>query len=191
MANFTALYDSCVLYPAPLRDLLMWLALSDLFRARWSNDIHDEWIRNLLEDRPDLTREQLERIRDMMNSHVRDCLVTGYEPLIVGLTLPDPDDRHVLAAAIRAGAAVIVTFNLRDFPSELLAPFGVEAQHPDEFIVHLLDLNPGMVLNSVTRCWKNLKNPPKTADEYLDILLRQRLPETVAGLRALGFGTES
>jgi hypothetical protein len=88
MTNFTALYDSCVLYPAPLRDLLMWLALSDLFRARWSNDIHEEWIRNLLEDRPDLTRERLERTRDKMNSNIRDCLVTGYEPLIDGLTLP-------------------------------------------------------------------------------------------------------
>jgi predicted nucleic acid-binding protein len=116
MTNFTALYDSCVLYPAPLRDLLMWLALSDLFRARWSNDIHEEWIRNLLEDRPDLTRERLERTRDKMNSNIRDCLVTGYEPLIDGLTLPDPNDRHVLAAAIRASADVIVTFNLKDFP---------------------------------------------------------------------------
>jgi len=76
MANFTAIYDSCVLYPAPLRDLLMWLALSDLFRARWSNDIHEEWIRNLLEDRPDLTRERLERTRGKMNSHIRGCLVT-------------------------------------------------------------------------------------------------------------------
>ena len=190
MANFTALYDSCVLYPAPLRYLLMWLAVSDLFRARWSNDIHEEWIRNLLKNRPDLTLAQLERTRDKMNSNVRDCLVTGYEPLIDGLTLPDPDDRHVVAAAILAGADVIVTFNLKDFPPNVLAPFSVEAQHPDEFIVHLLDLNPGMALNFVTRCWKSLKNPPKTADEYLDILLRQGLPETVAGLRALGFEAE-
>lgn len=191
MANFTAVYDSCVLYPAPLRDLLMWLALSDLYRARWSNDIHEEWIRNLLEDRPDLTREQLERTRDKMNSHVRGGLVTGYKPLIAGLTLPDPDDRHVLAAAIRAGAEVIVTFNLKDFPAERLAPFGIEAQHPDEFIIHLIDLNPGVVLSFVTRCWKNLKNPPKTAEEYLDTLLAQGLPETVAGLRSLGFGMGS
>jgi hypothetical protein len=191
MTNFTALYDSCVLYPAPLRDLLMWLALSDLFRARWSNDIHEEWIRNLLEDRPDLTREQLERTRDKMNSHVRDCLVTGYEPLIDGLTLPDPNDRHVLAAAIRASADVIVTFNLKDFPTESLAQFGVEAQHPDTFIVHLIDLNPGRALNFVTRCWRNLKNPPKTVEEYLDTLLIQGLPETVAVLQDLGFGMES
>ena len=103
----------------------MWLALSDLFRARWSNDIHEEWIRNLLEDRPDLTRERLERTRDKMNSHIRGCLVTGYEPLIAGLTLPDPDDRHVLAAAIRASAEVIVTFNLKDFPPVQLAPLGI------------------------------------------------------------------
>lgn len=124
MATFTALYDSCVLYPAPLRDLLMWLGLSDLFRPRWSNEIHEEWIRNVLKDRPDLTREQLERTRDLMNANVRDCLVTGYEPLIDGLTLPDPDDRHVLAAAIRASADVIVTFNLKDFRPHRWPPSG-------------------------------------------------------------------
>ena len=190
MANFTALYDSCVLYPAPLRDLLMWLGLSDLFRPRWSDEIHEEWIRNVLADRPDLTREQLERTRDLMNSNVRDCLVTGYEPLIDGLTLPDPDDRHVLAAAIRASADVIVTFNLKDFPPASLAPFGIEAQHPDEFIIHLIDLNAGLVLSFVTRCWKSLKRPPKTAEEYLDTLLSQGLPETVAALGDLGFGRE-
>ena len=123
MANFTALYDSCVLYPAPLRDLLMWLGLSDLCRPRWSNDIHEEWIRSVLANRPDITRERLERTRDLMNSNVRDCLVTGYEPLIDGLTLPDADDRHVLAAAIRADADVIVTFNLTDFPGRVSCAF--------------------------------------------------------------------
>ena len=109
MATFTALYDACVLYPAPLRDLLMRLALTDLFRARWTDAIHEEWIRNVLANRSDLKREQLERTRDLMNAHVRDCLVTGHENLIEGLNLPGPDDRHVLAAAIRAGAGVIVT----------------------------------------------------------------------------------
>src|SRR5436305_1222930 len=130
MANFTVIYDANVLYPAPLRDLLMCLALTDLFRARWTDDIHDEWIRNVLEARPDLKREQLERTRELMNANVRDCLVEGYQGLIPALTLPDPDDRHVLAAAIRANASVIVTFNLRDFPPDLLAPYGVETQHP-------------------------------------------------------------
>lgn len=130
MATFTALYDACVLYPAPLRDLLMQLALTDLFRARWTDQIHDEWIRNVLENRPDLKPEQLERTRELMNAHVRDSLVTGYESLIENLELPDPDDRHVLAAAIRTRASVIVTFNLTDFPAEVLEPLGIESQHP-------------------------------------------------------------
>ena len=111
-----------MLYPAPLRDFLMWLALTDLFRARWTNEIHEEWMQSVLKNRSDLKREQLERTRDMMNSHVRDCLVTGHESLIETITLPDPGDRHVVAAAIKSGASLIVTFNLKDFPTSALAP---------------------------------------------------------------------
>jgi predicted nucleic acid-binding protein len=183
MATFTALYDACVLYPAPLRDLLMHLAMSDLFRARWTDQIHDEWIRSVLADRPDLKPEQLERTRTLMNAHVLDCLVTGFEPLIEGLRLPDPDDRHVLAAAIRTRASVIVTFNLGDFPRKILEPLGVEAQHPDEFIRHLIDLNPGAVCAAAKRQRANLQNPPRTVEEFLDTLAQQRLPETVTHLR--------
>lgn len=183
MATFTALYDACVLYPAPLRDLLMRLAMTDLFRARWTNQIHDEWIRNLLANRTDLTSEQLERTRTLMNSHVRDSLVTGYESIIDGLNLPDPDDRHVLAAAIRTRAAVIVTFNLDDFPAEALEPLGIEAQHPDEFITHLIDLNPGAVCVAAKRQRASLKNPPRSVEEFLETLAQQRLPETVSFLR--------
>ena len=93
MASFTALYDACVLYPAPLRDLLMQMALTDLYRARWSHMIHDEWMRNLLRNRPDLTRERLERTRERMDANSRDCLVIGFEDLIDTLELPDPGDR--------------------------------------------------------------------------------------------------
>src|SRR5690349_185458 len=109
MSNFIVLYDACVLYPAPLRDLLMRLALTDLFRAKWTNEIHEEWIRNVLANRSDITMEMLERTRNLMNSNVRDCLVDGYQELTQGLMLPDPNDRHVLAAAIHANCAVIVT----------------------------------------------------------------------------------
>src|SRR5262249_9025488 len=150
-ATFAALYDACVLYPAPLRDLLMHLALTDLFRAKWTNAIHDEWMRHVLADRPDLKREQIERTRDLMNAHVRDCLVEGYEALIPTLTLPDEQDRHVLAAAIHAGAEVIVTYNLRDFPKEALDPFGIAAQHPDDFICHLIELSPDLVRQAARR----------------------------------------
>ena len=183
MASFTALYDASVLYPATLRDFLMHLALMDLFRARWTDQIHDEWIRSVLRDRSDLKSEQLVRTRTLMNAHVRDCIVTGYEDLIVGLTIPDPDDRHVLAAAIRGAASVIVTFNLDDFPADCLDRFGVESQHPDEFITHLIDLSPADVCTAAKRHRSSLKNPPKTVDEYLSALASQRLPETVGRLR--------
>jgi PIN domain len=183
VSNFTALYDACVLYPAPLRDLLMYVAVTDLYRARWSNAIHDEWIRSLLRDRPDLTREQLQRTRELMNAHVRDCLVTGYEPLIPALSLPDPNDRHVLAAAIHCGADVIVTFNLRHFPDDILKPFGIEAQHPDDFLSYQLDLAPNIVCAAAKRQRTGLKNPPKTVEQYLESLERQGLAKTVSVLR--------
>ncbi len=183
MVTFTALFDACVLYPAPLRDFLMHLALTDLFRARWTHEIHDEWIRNLLAVRPDLKPKQLVRTRELMDAHIRDCIVTGYQGLVTGLKLPDPNDRHVLAAAIRTGAAVIVTYNLADFPADYVAQFGIEAQHPDEFITHLIDLSPGLVCAAAKRHRASLKSPPKTVDAYLDTLTNQRLPETVARLR--------
>lgn len=181
--TFIALYDACVLYPAPLRDLLMQLALTNLFRAKWSNQIHEEWIRSVLRERPDLKREQLERTRELMNAHVHDSLVEGFEDLIPALRLPDPDDRHVLAAAIKARADVIVTYNLHDFPSAVLQDYGIEAQHPDEFLTHLIDLSPGAVCHSVRLHRQRLRYPPKTIGEYLDTLERQSLPGTVAYLR--------
>src|SRR5713101_6221354 len=140
MARPTVVLDACVLYPAPLRDLLLWLAVAGLYRPRWTEAIHEEWMENLLRERPDLARDRLERTRDLMNQAVADCLVSGYESLIASLSLPDPDDRHVLAAAIQAGAESIVTYNLGDFPAAALATHGVQAQHPDEFIAHFLDV---------------------------------------------------
>ena len=148
---FTAVYDACVLYPAPLRDFLMWLALSGRFRARWSAQIHDEWKRNLVKNRPDLTAEQIDRTSDLMDRAIPDGLVTGHEVLIEGLTLPDPGDRHVLAAAIRCHASVIVTFNERDFPADVLGAFGLEAQHPDLFVENLFDLDPAAVVAAAQR----------------------------------------
>ena len=183
MATFTALYDACVLYPAPLRDVLLELALSDLFRAKWSARIHDEWIEAVLADRPDLTRERLQRTRQLMDTQVRDCLVEGFDALIPSLKLPDPDDRHVLAAAICGRADVIVTYNLKDFPETELSQYGVTAQHPDEFLTHLLDLSSDAVRDALHTVRSRLRNPPKSVSEYLQILERQRLTEFVARLR--------
>lgn len=148
----------------------MELALTDLFRARWTDRIHDEWIHALLRNRADLTRARLERTRDLMDSQVRDCLVTGFEPIVPALELPDPDDRHVLAAAIVGRADVILTFNGADFPPERLAPYSIEARHPDDFLVNLLDVNEAKVVAAVRTCRRRLLDPPKTIEEYLDIL---------------------
>ncbi|WP_227310736.1 PIN domain-containing protein [Acidisoma cellulosilyticum] len=180
---FVALFDANVLYPAPLRDLLIRLARTGLFRARWSEKINDEWTNALLRTRPELA-DRLPRTRALLNSAIDDCLVEGYETLIPALTLPDPDDRHVLAAAIVGGADVIVTLNIRDFPAERLAPFRIDAQHPDKFIRHTLDLDEAVAFSAVREARGALKTPPKTVEDFLDTLAQQGLAESVAFLRA-------
>jgi predicted nucleic acid-binding protein len=160
----------------------MWLALSGRFRARWSLEIHNEWKRNLLKNRPDLTTQQLDRTSVLMDQAIPDACVTGYEELIAGLTLPDLDDRHVLAAAIRCNADVIVTFNRKDFPSSALTPYGIEAQHPDEFVDNLFHLDPTAVLSAAERQRSQLKTPTMEVDTYLDLLLRQGLVLSVTSL---------
>jgi hypothetical protein len=179
----TAVYDANILYPAPIRDLFIRLAQAGLVRAKWTEAIHEEWMRNVLKDNPHLSAERLARTRTLMDEAVRDCLVTGYEQLIASLSLPDPDDRHVLAAAIQAGADVIVTCNLTEFPAEVLVRFSIEAQHPDDFLVYLLDAAPGVVCAAVKRQRESLHNPPKTGDELLATLENHGLTQAVARLR--------
>jgi hypothetical protein len=182
-SNFTVIYDACVLYPAPLRDLLMHLALADLYRARWSNTIHDEWTRNLLANRPDLKPEAIARTRELMDSGVREALVENFEHLIPAIQLPDPDDRHVVAAAMHAGAELIITFNRRDFPEDELKKYNVTAQHPDDFVSDLFDLDAGRVLQAAARHRRSLKKPPACVDDYLNMLSAQGLIQTVNILR--------
>ncbi|WP_253438340.1 PIN domain-containing protein [Pseudomonas migulae] len=181
-SSFTAVYDACVLYPAPLRDFLMWLALSGRFRAKWSQEIHNEWKRNLLKNRPDLTAGQLNRTSELMDQALPDACVMGHEDLIEGLTLPDIDDRHVLAAAIRCNASVIVTFNQKDFPCKALEPFGIEAQHPDEFVGNLFDLDSSAVIMAAHSQRQQLKMPPLDVDSYLNLLSRQGLTNSTKAL---------
>ncbi|PSF37058.1 PIN domain-containing protein [Aphanothece hegewaldii CCALA 016] len=179
MTSWTVIYDASVLYPAPLRDFLMWLALTNLFRARWTDEIHDEWIRNVLKNRPDLTLAQLNRTKNLMNINVHNCLVTNYASLIPRLKLPDPNDRHVLAAAIQTQADFIVTFNLKDFPDSVLDLYEIEAIHPDEFIIELIERDSKTVAQAAEKQRSTLKNPPLTRDRYLEILKQQGLPKTV------------
>jgi hypothetical protein len=145
----------------------------------------DECFRSILRDRPDLRPEDLQRTRDAMNRAIPDALVTGFESLMAGIELPDPDDRHVAAAAIRAGAQSIVTLNLRDFPDDKLEPLGLEAVHPDDFVVNSIDLAPAAICAAVDAQAAALKKPPKTRAELLETLQQNGLVQTVAKLREL------
>ena len=115
MALLTAFLDANILYPAGLRDFLLRLADQYLYAPLWSVDIHAEWMRSVLADRPDLTDDILDRTRAVMDRHFPEAVVTGYTARAAGLDLPDPDDVHVLAAAIEGRADLIVTRNLRTF----------------------------------------------------------------------------
>lgn len=163
----------------------MRLALLDAFSARWTETIHEEWTRNLLANRPDLKPEQLIRTKNLMNDNVRDSIVEDYEYLIDSLILPDLDDRHVLAAAIRAKAKVIVTFNLRDFPPKAVAEHGIKAINPDDFIVSLIKKNAEKVGKALQMLQQSLKKPPRTVDEVLTTLEANGLKKTVELLRQL------
>ena len=141
-----------------LRDLLMQLAVMDFFWAKWTNEIHEEWISSLLRNTPRFTRSKLEHTRDLMNDKVRDCLVVGHQPLISSIVLPDPGDRHVLAAAVFAGCDLIVTHNLKHFPKAVLAAFDIRAQHPDEFLTDLLEQGAEGFCEAVRRVRRRLEN---------------------------------
>jgi predicted nucleic acid-binding protein len=181
----TAFLDANVLYPPTLRSVLLELAHADLYAARWSDEVHREWMRSLAEKRPTLPAAVIQRARDLMEAHIGDVSVRGYEPLIATLALPDLDDRHVLAAAIHGKASVIVTANLKDFPREALATHGITALHPDAFVLSLLAADAEGVALALAADRADLVNPPLSVDEYLAMLERGGLPETVAALRAM------
>ena len=180
---FTAVFDANVLHPASLRDLLLRLAADGLFRAKWTEQILDETFGSILRVNPELDPERLARTRAKMVKAVPDCLVTGYEPLIDAVELPDEDDRHVVAAAIRCHAAVIVTSNLRDFPSEALEPFSIEAQSPDAFVLHLLEIARDEVIMTITKQASALSQPPMSVDDLPVRLSDVGLSRSVAAIR--------
>ena len=179
----SAVYDACVLYSASLRNLLLRLAEAKQIEPFWSEEIHDEWMRSLLRNRPDLIRDKLERTCRKMDTHFPNALVHGYESITPTLTLPDPNDRHVLAAAIHAEAEYIVTFNLTDFPKSHLQPYGIEAVSPDEIVLRMIQKRPNRIIATVKDHRLSLKQPPKSASEYLGTLEKQGLPRTVEFLR--------
>ena len=183
MEPLVAVYDACVLYPNFLRDFLVRLAIhgrgQGVLRVKWTGRIHREWIRAVLRQRPGL-RAALRRTRQLMDRHVRGCRVRGYQRWEQRLTLPDANDRHVLAAALACVADVIVTFNLADFPAATLRPFGVVAVQPDSFVCQLLD--SGIVVSAAADHRASLSRPALSAADYLDALARNGLPGAAAAL---------
>jgi hypothetical protein len=177
--------DANTLYLASLRSFLLYMADNDFFQPKWTDLINKEWQRHLFEKFPDMVAVKLQRITDAMNNAFPDALVTGFESIIDSLALPDTNDRHVLAAAIKAGADYIVTQNTKDFPPVALAKYDLEAITPDEWIIRLLDLDSGAVLQSFHKQVNSLRKPPKATEEVLASLERCGLKKAVPVLRSL------
>lgn len=183
-ARYTALLDACVLYPMAMADALMSLATAGLFAAKWTTRIEAEWIRSLEDNRPDL-QGRLDYRREQMREAVPDWEVDEQAWTICarGLELPDPDDVHVLAAALAGHADCIVTANLKDFPAEVVAQLGIEVIHPDQFIVAQWDLDQLVAVAAFKRMRARWKKPQASAEDFATAMERGGLPATAQRLR--------
>jgi predicted nucleic acid-binding protein len=184
ISTFTAVLDANVLFSIRLTSLLMELAMSGLFRPRWSPDIHREWMEAVSKARG-IPITKLSFRRDSMNEAVPDGCVDGYQTLIPALSLPDPNDRHVLAAAIRCHADAIVTFNATDFPAAIIGPYGIHTRHPDDFILDVDGVNQGTLIAVARADFKHYKTPPLDPDAYIDGLRIAGAPKTAQSLDKL------
>lgn len=181
---FTVVYDANALYPNAQRDLLIRIARQGLVQAKWTEQILDEMLRARSRRDPAIGPEKLTRLRELMTDAVPDCLVKGYEPLIDGLKLPDPDDRHVVAAAIRASAQVIVTADLKGFPAAELSQWDIEAKSPDDFVFDQITIDDRIVFSCVQEIANARKRSPQTAQDILAELENVGLVRSAAALRS-------
>jgi len=184
-SNFQALLDACVLYPASTRDTLLSLADQGLYRPKWSRKIQGEWKQNLLQDRPDVPESVLDTTIDQMDKTFPDADIEDYEEIMPSLSLADPNDNHVLAAAIVGKVDVIVTFNTKDFPQNYVATYNIQVVDPDTFIVNLIDLDPELALQAIKKQSERLKNPPKTVSEVIATMEKNGLVNAASRFRAL------
>lgn len=183
-ANITAVLDANVLFPAPMRDYFLHLAGLKLYDPVWTVAIQEEWIRNLLKTRPDLNRVSLEAVRRRMDKEFPASNVQGYESIIDSLFLPDANDRHILAAAIKGQAQIIVTANLKDFPKKILTPYEIHAMHPDDFVLACIDRGKAKAIKALKNQVKYLQNPPLPIEKVLENLKRCGLVKSAETLRA-------
>ena len=160
MARYAVVLDACVLVPVALADTLLRIAERDLYRPLWSARIVAEAIDAVVEIHPDIPPEQVQRRFTAMDHAFEDARVDGWENLEATVTLRDPDDRHVVAAAVRGRADAIVTANVRDYPPEILGPLQIEIIHPDDFLLDQLDFAPRIVLDVLREQADTPGNPP-------------------------------
>lgn len=168
--RFIAILDACVIYPAPIRDILLNLADLEIYAPKWSEIIQEEWVRNLLKNRPDLSKAKLQQTVQTMNAAFPDAEVHAFEELIDLIELPDPDDRHVVAASIKCKADAIITFNTKDFPAEYLDQYDIEVYTPDKFVNLLNKLDPSIVKQAFESQLASLKNPPMSKEKLIKTL---------------------
>jgi len=181
--KFTCVLDTNVIYPIEIRDLLFWFAHFELYTPKWSIHIFDEWIEVMR--RKEVPEEVIAKRVEKANKAFPDALVNNYEGLIKSLDLPDLKDRHVLAAAIKTNANIIVTNNLQDFPKEILDSFGLSAKSADDFLTDIIDLNPDTAVEAFRRLVMNRRNPDLDEYEVLDALRKNGLKQTADYLHAL------
>ena len=178
-----AVFDACILYPFHLRNIIVQAAVDRLVEARWTDEIHNEWIWNLAAETPTIPIERLQKTRRLMNDALPGATISGYGDLVPTVSLPDPDDRHVVAAAIAGGASIIVTWNLRDFPTTALKKYGLRRQTPDAFLAGLYDDVPDLVIGSLANARRSLNKSRVSASDFIDILNHQKLTQLVTRLR--------
>ena len=176
-APFIVVVDANVLFPLTLRDTVLRAAAAGFYQLRWSADILDEMERNLVATNT-MAVDKAARLRATMERYFPEAEVTGYASLIAGLQ-NDKKDRHVVAAAVKAGAQVITTSNLKDF---VPLPDGLEAQSPDEFLCNLFDLDPAAFVEMLREQCADLVKPPVTFDELLARLARV-VPDLIGAVR--------
>lgn len=170
-----AIFDACTLYPFHLRNVLVQMAVDRLVDARWTEEILDEWIRNLTANAPALPIERLQVTRQLMNDALPAAMVAEYHTHIPAVSLPDPEDRHVVAAGIAAGASLIITWNLRDFPPTELGKYCLQALSPDAFLSELYDEVPGLVVGSLANARRNLSKTRLSESDFVELLKNQKL----------------
>ena len=177
ISTFTVFIDANVFFGARLRSLVLFMAQSKMFRARWTEKVHEEWMRNVAEKRQ-IDISKLEKIRGCMDRAVLNCLVTGYESLVENFQLPDPDDRHILAAAVKTRADMILTFNARDFPERVVEPLGIEICDPDEFLLDLFGISEELFIEYVKADFEHYKAPAIAFANYVEDLRKAGVPKT-------------